>query len=175
MINHKRFSYRAGFLQNEWQKKSAGTLLLGWQLIWGKAQADSTIVPSAISQIPSDAQLQQLTFVETGPSVGYAYTLVVKKNFFIMASGTMVLSFGTNVIEDTERVKSNSFIPNFSFKTFAGWNSKQWAISFTWTNETVNVSSNTNNQTFSLNTGNLRLNFVRRFKIKDIPIENIRL
>jgi len=175
MLNHKRFSYRAGFLQNEWQKKSAGTLLLGWQLIWGKGQADSTIVPSAISQIPSDAQTQQITFIETGPSVGYAYTLVIKKNFFIMASGTMILSFGSNVIEDTERNRSSSFIPNFSFKTFAGWNSKQWAISLTWTNETVTVSSNANNQTFSLNTGNLRLNFVRRFKIKDIPIENIHL
>jgi len=171
MTNYRKFSYRAGFLQNEWQKKSAGTMLLGWQLIWGRGLADSTIVPTAISQIPSDPQHQQLTFVETGPSIGYAYTLVIKKHFFIMGSATMIISFGSSVIEGAESVRSSSFIPNFSFKTFAGWNSKHWAISLTFTNEMVNISADENNQTFSLNTGNLRLNFVRRFKIKDIDID----
>ncbi len=170
MLNYKKFSYRAGFLQNEWQKKSAGTMLLGWQLTWGRSTADSTIVPTAISHVPLNPQHQQLTFIETGPSIGYAYTLVIKNNFFIMASGTMIISLGSSVLEGAERVKSSSFLPNFSFKTFAGWNSEHWAISLTWTNEMINISADSNNQTFSLNTGNLRLNFVRRFKVKNIPI-----
>lgn len=165
VVNHKKFSYRAGFLQNDWQKKSAGTILLGWQLLGGNGRADSTIVPSKVSNVPVEAQKQELTFFETGPSVGYAYTLVIKEHFFIMASGTVVLNYGYNRIENDEVVRSSSFIPNFMIKTAAGYNSEQWAITMSWTNDTVNISADSNDQIFSLYTGNLRLNFVRRFKL----------
>jgi hypothetical protein len=166
MLNNKRFSYRAGFLQNEWQKKSAGTFLLGWQLTLGHGEADSTIVPGAISMLPSDAQPTHINFAETGPTFGYAYSLVIKKNFFVMASGTMALSFGSNKIETSETIKSSSFLPNFGLKGFIGYNSEKWAFSATWTNNSVNFLSSDIDQRFSLSTGNFRVNFVRRFPLK---------
>lgn len=165
VLNHKRFSYRAGFLQNDWQKKSAGTILLGWQLLGGNGEADSTIIPSKISNLPSDAQKQKLTFIETGPTLGYAYTLVIKEHFFLMGSGTVVLTYGYNRIENDERIKSSSFIPNFMVKASGGYNSALWAFTVSWTNDTVIIGSDSNEQVFSLHTGNLRLNLVRRFKL----------
>jgi Domain of unknown function (DUF4421) len=166
MFNYKKFSYRAGFLQNEWQKKSAGTMLLGWQLVWGKGEADSTIIPSAISKVAAEGQKQRLTFVDTGPSIGYAYTLVIKQHFFVMGSGAISFAFGSNLSEGAERVRTSSFIPNFIFRAFLGYNDENWAISFTLTNDTVNIATNRTDRTFSLSTGNVRLNFVKRFGIK---------
>ncbi|HEX5169253.1 MAG TPA: DUF4421 domain-containing protein [Cyclobacteriaceae bacterium] len=166
IVNNKKFSYRAGFLQNDWQKKSAGTFLLGWQLILGDGKADSTIVPSKLSNIPAEAQVQKLSFIKTGPSIGYAYTLVVKKNFFFMGSGTVAISYGYNKIEGSDQSKSSSFIPDFSIKTAAGYNSEHWAITVSWTNDTANIGANSNEEIFSLHTGNLRFNVVRRFKLK---------
>jgi len=116
--------------------------------------------------IPSDAQPSHLSFVETGPTCGYAYTLVIKKNFFVMGSGTIALSFGSNRIETSEIVKSTSFLPNFNLKGNIGYNSEKWAVSATWVNDTVNLYSSENEQRFALSTGNFRINFVRRFPLK---------
>lgn len=166
MFNYRKFSYRAGFLQNEWQKRSAGTMLLGWQLVWGNGEADSTIVPSAISKIPSESQKQRLSFIETGPSIGYAHTFVIKQHFFLMGSGAVAFAFGSSLAEGANRVRASSFLPNFVFRAFVGYNDEKWAVSFTVTNDTVNVTTESINRTFSLSTGNVRLNLVRRFVLK---------
>jgi hypothetical protein len=166
VTNHDKFSYRAGFLQNDWQKRSAGTWLFGWQMLGGNGDADSTIIPSKVSNIPSEAQPQKLAFFETGPSVGYAYSLVIRENFFLMASATIVFSYEYSRLEGLEISKSSSFIPNGMVSTAAGYNSALWAVTASWTNSTVNVGADSNDQIFSLHTGNLRLNFVRRFKLK---------
>lgn len=174
ITNHERFSYRAGFLQNEWQKKSAGTALLGWQIIWGNQSADSTLVPYAISGVHAEARNQRMTFFETGPSVGYAYTLVVKRNFFLMGSVAVSFVFGTHTIFDVEDKRYSTFIPNISYKTFAGYNTEKWAVSLTFTNETLTIGNNSSNQRFALDAGNLRLNFVRRFTVRRDLIEEIK-
>ncbi|HEY3405863.1 MAG TPA: DUF4421 domain-containing protein [Ohtaekwangia sp.] len=169
MLNYKRFSYRAGFLQNEWQKKSAGTVLVGLHFVLGRGEADSTLIPSAISNVPTEPQRQELLFIDMGPSIGYAYTLVIDKHFFIMGSATAILTAGRTQITGAETERSSTFLPNFSVKAFAGYNSKEWAISATWTNDTVIISANENDQTFSLSTGNVRLNFVKRFRLRNMP------
>lgn len=48
IFNSKRFSYRAAFLQNEWQKKSAGTFLIGGEAYYGVLNSDSALVPKSI-------------------------------------------------------------------------------------------------------------------------------
>lgn len=174
ITNHERFSYRAGFLQNEWQKKSAGTALLGWQIIWGTEKADSTLVPYGLRSVHAEAHPQRMTFFETGPSVGYAYTLVVKKNFFLMGSVAVSLVFGTHAVSELERERYSSFIPNLSYKAFAGYNTEKWAVSLTFTNETITIGNNSSNQRFALDAGNLRLNFVRRFTVRRDLIEEIK-
>ncbi len=162
IVNHKHFSYRAGFLQNEWQKKSAGSLLLGLQILIGKGSADSTLVPYLIAPATDDSG-RDISFFELGPSVGYVYTVVIKKNFFIMASASGTLSFGTNTFQTSTETTSTGFFPNLDFKAFAGYNSKLNAISLTFTNSTANFSSDEKDSKFLLSTGNLRLNFVHRF------------
>ena len=174
MPNYERFSYRAGFLQNEWQKRSAGTLLLGWQIIWGSAKADSALVPFVMSGIHTEPVPQQLNYFETGPSIGYAYTLVIKQHFFLMGSASAAIAFGTHSIQAEEFERSRSFIPNFSLKAFAGYNAEKWAISLTFTNETHTIGNITAKERFALDSGNLRLNFVRRFILKRDLLEELK-
>src|SRR5690606_28091376 len=76
VFNHEKFSYRASFLQNEWQQKSAGTFLAGFEVYGGGATADSTIVPGMLIEDES-RNFEALRFFEFGPNAGYAYTLVV--------------------------------------------------------------------------------------------------
>ncbi|MFO7256877.1 MAG: DUF4421 domain-containing protein [Bacteroidota bacterium] len=167
IVNADRFSYRAGFLQNEWQKKSAGTLLLGWQLVLGEVTADSSLVPAAATgEIPSYNDVDRVGFFETGPSVGYAYQLVISKHFYVMGSLAAILTFGTVVSEGETRDRSRSFLPNVTYHTFAGYNSEKWAISLTYTNSVVNVRGGLSDEWFSMDAGNVRLNFARRFTVK---------
>lgn len=168
MLNKGKFSYRAGFLQNEWQKKSAGTPLIGWQVLFGNGSADSTLIPYTVNSAPIDDEGRHLSFFETGPNVGYAYTLVIKKHFFIMGSASATLSFGTSKVEAVDVSKYSSLQPNFELRACAGYNSEKTAISLTLVDNTVSLASNKGTPQFSLSTGNLRLNFVRRFSGKKL-------
>lgn len=162
VFNHRRFSYRASFLQNEWQYRSSGTFLLGGEMFAGRAFADSSIYPTAISPIDVP-QATEVRFVELGPSAGYAYTLVMARNFFI--TGSLALGFDynfTEYISNGQYTTVYGFSPNTVFRLFAGYNSRRHAISFTFTNSTVSLPGGEENYV-SMNTGNIRLNFVRRF------------
>ena len=46
IFNNKKFSYRAAFLQNEWQKKSAGSFLAGGSIFFADVMGDYSLIPS---------------------------------------------------------------------------------------------------------------------------------
>lgn len=164
MLNSKRFSYRAGFFQNEWQKKSAGTMLLGWQILSGISSSDSSFVPAPTRASKYDTG-KKISFFGIGPTVGYAYTLVIKKHFFVMASSSITASYGYDKINSEEKIDS-SFDPNLSIKAFAGYNRGLNAICITFTNDTTIQDLTEDISRYWLSTGNLRINFVHRFAIK---------
>ena len=163
LFNHRKFSYRAAFLQNEWQRKSAGTFLLGGEFFFGRASADSSIYPRLIS--PTGAPTATaLRFFEFGPNFGYAYTLVIAQHFFITGSLCLSMDYNFTEYEDGDRSYGEKGLsPNSIFRLFAGYNSARNAFSFTFTNSRVSLSSGETNSV-SISTGNVRLNYVRRFE-----------
>jgi hypothetical protein len=164
ILNHKKFSYRASFLQNEWQKKSAGTLIFGLEIYNGRVKADSTIVPTFVNNEEATREIRRLRFFEIGPNLGYAYTLVVKKHFFLTASGSVSLDFGINKITDKNGVnKSSGVSPNTFLRFFGGYNSDKWAISIIYVANGVSLATDNIQQQIILNTGNFRVNYVYRF------------
>ncbi|HEY9044701.1 MAG TPA: DUF4421 domain-containing protein [Ohtaekwangia sp.] len=163
VFNHKRFSYRSSFLQSEWQKKSAGSLLAGLEFFTGYTRGDSALIPAALQTLPQETSIERIDFVEVGPNIGYVYTFVWKKHFFATGQATVSLDYGTNsLLIDGKRVKSSSLSPNSSFSFFAGYNSKVWAFSFVFVNKNINLTSHRDRK-MELNTGNLRFNIVHRF------------
>ena len=92
-LNDRRFSYQAGLLQNEWQKKSAGSVLVGGEIYYGAIHGDSLLVPSNWIRTIRSSGIDKFHFFDFGPGIGYAYTLVIQEHFFMLGSVTVNLAF----------------------------------------------------------------------------------
>ena len=165
VFNHGKFSYRAAFLQNEWQRRSAGTLLAGLEIYTGSIQADSTIVPTAVDSETAATRLTEMRFFELGPSLGYAYTYVYKRHFFVTGAASVSLSAGFNTFYDHDgKTRATGITPNTLYKISGGYNSSSWAVSILYVSNAQSLARDTNDRAIRLNTGNMRLNFVYRFR-----------
>lgn len=164
VFNNRRFSYRAAFLQNEWQKKSAGTFLLGAEAYYGTINGDSSIIPIHVDETTADRNIKQFRHYKFGPSIGYAYTLVIKKHFFATGSlsGNAAVGNSTTVSKADGEENNFSFIPSGFFRVSVGYNSERWAFSALYTSN--NVYANPGSAIRSVvNAANVRVNLVYRF------------
>ena len=161
ILNHKKFSYRASFLQNEWQTKSAGTFIFGLEVYGGKVKADSTIIPTFVNNEEADRNIELIRFFEFGPNAGYAYTWVVKKHFFLTGSASISLDYGESTTSDRDGRKTEKGIsPNTFLRFFGGYNSSRWAISLIYVTNGVSLATGDVERQIILNTGNFRINYI---------------
>jgi hypothetical protein len=162
VLNWRKFSYRAAYLQNEWQVKSGGSFLLGADIFYEQASADSAFIPSDFKNSFGSAGIQKIVFGDIGPGAGYAYTLVLAKHFFITGSATGTLS--VNLLkewdENTSRTKF-SFNPNYALKAGIGYNTRRFTTSFTWVNNSVIAKGS--QATYTILAGNARFHIAYRF------------
>lgn len=162
VFNHGKFSYRAAFLQNEWQKKSAGTFLLGAEMYGGMAKDEMNLIPDQFMGDPS-RNFKTLSFFELGPNAGYAYTLVIKEHFFITASAAANLGVGYSTHDgESGRHTKWGINPNYFLRAFVGYNSETWSINANYVHNNVRLIEN-NGFSSAMMTGNYRLNFIYRF------------
>src|SRR5690606_32709674 len=120
-----KFSCRAAFLQIEWQKKSAGTCRLGAERYGGFAHEASNLVPAGLLDDPW-RNVKTSRFFALGPNAGYAYTLVIKKHFFITASAAANLGLGYATYHgEAGRHTQWAVRPNYFLRSFAGYNSSK--------------------------------------------------
>jgi hypothetical protein len=127
--NKEKFSYRAAIVQNEWQKKSAGSVLYGGEVYHGTIQGDSTLVPKVVESGFPQAGIKKIDFLRIGPGAGYAYTLVIDHHFFIMASLVGNINF-TSAKEEkaSSTAKKSAISPSAVYKAGIGYNSSTWAL-----------------------------------------------
>ena len=164
ILNHKKFSYRASFLQSEWQKKSAGTFIFGAEVYGGRVKADSTIIPTMVNSEEADRDIELLRFFEFGPNAGYAYTWVVREHFFLTGSASISLDYGESTISDKNGNRTEKGIsPNTFLRFFGGYNSNRWAISLIYVTNVVSLATGDVDRQIILNTGNFRINYIYRF------------
>lgn len=88
ILNHKRYSLRSVFIQNEWQKKSAGSLIgrIGFNV--SKMDADSGYIPASwITDYGNDTMVNYTgaTLVSFSLAPGYGYNLVFLKRCYLHA------------------------------------------------------------------------------------------
>lgn len=164
IFNSKRFSYRASFIQNEWQKKSAGTLLAGAEVYYGVVKADSNLVPKSLQEKYPQANLNKINYFSIGPGIGYAYTVVLFQHIFFTGSltGDLNFSFANEHLQ-------NSSTPHFSinpvtrFRVAAGYNGRSWNISANWIADDLPFAGVNNQTHYQFNTGNYRVIIAKRF------------
>jgi hypothetical protein len=83
-FNYDKFSLKAPFIQNELQRKSAGSFLTGARFQLFNVDGDSSMVPSsAQGYFDEKIHLTNLTGSSITVSVGYMYSFVFRENFYI--------------------------------------------------------------------------------------------
>ena len=166
--NQKKFSYQAGLLQNEWQKKSAGSVLIGGEIYYGSIHGDSSLTPSLIDPKAYDLGIDKYHFFSFGPGIGYAYTLVYKEHFFFLASASINFAFRYSAeISTSLNQKSNffGFRPNYIFHAGAGYNGSKWSLSLLWVDTELFMRGKSTDYRYTVSVGNYRLIYARRFTL----------
>jgi len=159
LFNGDKFSYRAAFLQNEWQKKAAGSFMTGMEIYGGQ-------VRNAIGILHSQSvakNFDQIKYFEVGPNFGYAYSWIIKKHFFFTLSAASSLSLGRTYLsfEDGTEKSNWSIRPNYLIRGFTGYNSDRWSINVNYVYNQVNLTP-VSGYKINLGTGNYRLNLIYR-------------
>ncbi|MBO9658753.1 MAG: DUF4421 domain-containing protein [Chitinophagaceae bacterium] len=163
LFNGERFSYRAAFLQNEWQKKSAGSLLLGGEAYTGTIKGDSALIPNHLDSMYRQYDIDRVRFTEFGPGIGYAYTYVHNENYFVTGSLTATgdLSFVREFKGKSSETRT-SISPNLMIRIVAGYNSDNWMFNLAWINSSTNLKGRSSNDQYLISIGSFRLAVAKR-------------
>ena len=170
LFNDKRFSYRGAYLQNEYQKKSAGSLLVGGEVFFAKMKGDSSLIPHNITQEDffNDVTYTGTRITSMAADAGYAYTFVYKQHFFLTLSFTG--SLGGNYtrlnIDDANDMRKIGIQLNQTIRASFGYNSSRYFAGIHYVNMTTRSASPVPHTYQTIGAGNFRISVVRRFKLK---------
>lgn len=167
LFNSERFSYRAAYVRNQVQLKSAGSFTLG---VFGHLDIAETTSGFKPVEFPDSVgagfDLKSFNTLAMGVNVGYLFTLVISKNFFINAGVTP--GFGNQRIEletvDGQKSTKNSAAAQLSVRSAIGYETKFLYAGITGT--AIWRSFKYKGYDLDLATEQFRVFVGRRFKIK---------
>lgn len=170
IFNNDRFSYRAAFNQDAWQRKSQGSLLAGGYFTYFHLRADSSLVPTPYAALYDPGlQLRRGGFVDLGPSIGYAYTLVIREHIFF--TGSVVVGGGVSVQRAVTATAERELLRTSAgagwhaqFRAGAGYNSARYYAGISFNQENIGYLLD-DRSSFYWSVGNIRVNFVKRFDL----------
>ena len=132
ICNSNKFSIRAAFIQNERQKKSAGSFVLRPAFLYYRIFSDEGIVPEEIVKkynIPLAKLVTSGKFYSLGISPGYAYTFVFLKNFYLTAAVFPGIAAQFSSYRNENNVYDNlEFNFQLSGRFAVGYNSDKWFL-----------------------------------------------
>jgi len=171
IFNDKKFSYRAAYLQNEYQKKSAGSFIVGGEFFAWKMKGDSALIPSnlEVEGFFDNEPFHKTSSVSIAANVGYAYTLVIKKYFFITASLTGSAGVNQTTLNYLDGRKKNRELGwqlNNTVRLSAGYNSSRYFVGVHYVDLVTRSESPVNRAYQTFGTGNLRFSVAKRFALK---------
>ncbi len=172
IFNSERFSLRAAFIQNEWQKKSAGSFLVGGSILYQTTIGDSSLVPKNIAfpNFYNGFNFRRSSNFSIGPIVGYAYTFVYKKHYFLTGAVTGTGSIGLTtlrLVEEDTKVKSGTVLGvRAELLLSAGYNSERWYVGLSYVNLAQTNQAPLPEKNIGFDTGVFRINMVRRIPTK---------
>ena len=174
-LNPTKYSVRAPFLQNEWQKRSAGQPMLGVELYWVGSSADSSFIPAKLTNrnFFDGIDFNRWRFYSVNLTGGYSYTLVIRKKFFIMAGLNGSVGIGEYQLSPVTGAKMNRTYPNVSLnqKAGIGYHFDRLFVGMSLANFQYLTPTPVKQTSIRWQTGNLRFNIAYRISIKrDIEI-----
>lgn len=165
VFNFRRFSYRSSLIGDEWQQRSAGSLLAGWAMYYGTILGDSAIAPKSITR-DSTKDIHGAHFFEMGPSVGYVYTFVFKKHYFLTANAGIQAALGYTREYGNGIFDRVGVTPNIAYRVAAGYNGNVWGVNASWVNNQVAILGVNANEAYRVKSGIYQLTVSRHFNLR---------
>lgn len=172
LFNYRKFSFKAAYQQDAWQKKSAGTWVAGANAYYNFYNADSSIVPANLNppDMLNGATYNRQDILNIGVSGGYYYNLVITKHVFLSAGIAGGPSLGYtwyNMDNKNERQKSGIKLGfNWYFRASLGYNSRRFFIGTSILNQMLFNELPTDDIWTALTSGNYRIYVAYRFGLK---------
>lgn len=170
IFNNRRFSYRAAFVQNEYQKKSAGSFMVGGGIYHFRAKADSAFIPYNVTFIDDfwDDNYNRTAVTCLAANIGYAYTAVIKKHFFV--TGSINAGPGLNYTQRRDAITKDvtgglDYQLNGTLRLAAGYNSSKYfaGVQYIRLMNRTGISEPATWQ--QAETGSFRVTIAKRFKL----------
>jgi len=166
--NNRKFTLRPGAVQDEKQLRSAGSLLYGFEFLYSKLQNDSdAFVTLGLTDYSNYLHVRNLKAFNLGPTFGYGYNFIFLKDFFLSAAVQITAAAShntTKIVEDAgnHNLSKWSFSPHATGRASIGYMKDNWSVSVYFVNQTTTSKDGFNNY-YAMNTGNFRVNLVKRF------------
>lgn len=163
LFNSKRMTFRNGIIHDEWQKKSAGSLLAGGSIHYAGVDGDSSVIPLRATRDFGGNTLLGLRNWMVAGGLGYAYTLILPAHFYV--SGALVGELNFGLVKETSANMSHtrfSVTPTISHKLAAGYFDGNWGVGAFWINNRLSAKGYSGNS-YLLNTGVMRIIVSKRF------------
>lgn len=171
IFNDKRFSFRSAFLQNEYQKKSAGSFIAGGSVYGVYVRADSSVVPGGLKATDffNNEHFSNTHIYSVAADGGYAHTFVLQKHFFVTlsltggigANYTILENTGTAAIDDKWGLQLNT-----TLRCAAGYNSERYFAGIHFVDMITRSNAPVPGAYQEFGAGNFRVSFAKRFRVK---------
>ncbi len=178
LFNSERYSYKASFVQNEFQKRSAGSPIVGIESYWMLGMGDSLLIPGTFTRpniLDEYSAFNQVDMLNVGMNGGYAYTFVMKQRIYLSVSFIVGIAAGKSWFHYTPTSETQltgiTLGLNNTSRISLGYNRNDFYVGLSYLRFSMSNLADFNNGWIAYSTGNLRLNVVKRFRLKrDIKI-----
>jgi hypothetical protein len=169
VFNHKKLSFKAAYVRNAKQIKSAGSFLLGgfYNYNFAGNKENSGFIPEYFPTSVKDSfDIKTININSSGISFGYTYTLVLFKHFFINTTFTPGIGLRSISLKSTREKRKKDFggTANLALRTALGYENKLFIIGITAYSTTV--FTNFKNLIIHPKTSNLKFFIAKRFNVK---------
>ncbi len=169
VFNNKKFSYKAAFPRTMWQKRSAGSFILGAYLNLNVCNApDGVLPPELPDSLSANFDIRGFSNAIAGIAFGYTYTWVIKKRFFMNLS--VVPGIGSAHPEVITSIEDKKYSPrataSITSRVSLGYEGKRLYYGFNVVSMIDNFSYE--NIDVSTTTGNLRFFIGKRFDVGNL-------
>lgn len=164
IFNHNKFSYRAAYVRDEIQKRSAGSFTAGIFANYDAGENAGGFVPLELKDsVTAQFDLADFEALSLGITAGYFYTWVISDNFFLNAGA--VPGFGYRMIRlrrlNDELLVQRSAAVQMLIRSSLGYEGRHFFLTI---NGSVNVRSfEYRGFEFSIGTQQVRFTLGRRF------------
>lgn len=130
ILNHRKFSTRSIFNNNELQKKSAGSFMVQLQASYQAIKSDSGLLDSQFVSdygIPLDENPTDIRSVYMGVSPGYSYTWVFLKRMYLNSGLYPGLMWSYSEYDRAGSMNQEwTMFPFMGIRAALGYNSAKW-------------------------------------------------